>query len=110
VAFNSCVARLHWPEADVVVVAICRKPYFKGLNVKIKCIDDVPFEPILAHKVEEKEIAVAEHVRSEHGHANYTTIPPEVTWVSKTEQDLKTNSERSITLAGSRSLPIRGPR
>ena len=52
-----------------MLVAICRKPYFKGIKVEIKCIDDAPFEPILAHKVEEKEIAVAEHVRSEHGHA-----------------------------------------
>jgi dihydrolipoamide dehydrogenase len=61
----------------------------------IKCIGDVTFGPMLAHKAEEEGIAVAEYIRSGHGHVNYETIPsvvythPEVAWVGKTEQDLK---------------------
>jgi pyruvate/2-oxoglutarate dehydrogenase complex dihydrolipoamide dehydrogenase (E3) component len=61
----------------------------------IKCIGDVTFGPMLAHKAEEEGIAAAEYIRSGHGHVNYETIPsvvythPEVAWVGKTEQDLK---------------------
>jgi dihydrolipoamide dehydrogenase len=61
----------------------------------IRCIGDVTFGPMLAHKAEEEGIAAAEYIRSGHGHVNYETIPsvvythPEVAWVGKTEQDLK---------------------
>jgi dihydrolipoamide dehydrogenase len=66
----------------------------------IKCIGDVTFGPMLAHKAEEEGIAAAEYIRSGHGHVNYNTIPsvvythPEVAWVGKTEQDLKKEGVR----------------
>jgi dihydrolipoamide dehydrogenase len=61
----------------------------------VRCIGDVTFGPMLAHKAEEEGIAAAEYIHSGHGHVNYETIPsvvythPEVAWVGKTEQDLK---------------------
>ncbi|KAF9044165.1 dihydrolipoyl dehydrogenase [Panaeolus papilionaceus] len=106
-------------EADVVLVAVGRRPYTKGLNLEaagievddkgrividdqfttsqknIKCIGDVTFGPMLAHKAEEEGIAAVEFLKAGHGHVNYAAIPsvvythPEVAWVGKTEQDLK---------------------
>jgi len=61
----------------------------------IKCIGDVTFGPMLAHKAEEEGIAAVEFLKSGHGHVNYNAIPsviythPEVAWVGKTEQELK---------------------
>jgi dihydrolipoamide dehydrogenase len=111
-------------EADVVLVAIGRRPYINGLNLEnigvevdprgrividdqfntsvpnVKCIGDVTFGPMLAHKAEEEGIAAAEYIHSGHGHVNYNTIPsvvythPEVAWVGKTEQDLKKEGVR----------------
>ncbi|KAF8662039.1 hypothetical protein AX16_001224 [Volvariella volvacea WC 439] len=106
-------------EADVVLVAVGRRPYTEGLNIEaagveldnrgriiiddqfttskshIKCIGDVTFGPMLAHKAEEEGIAAVEYIKHGHGHVNYNAIPsvvythPEVAWVGKTEQDLK---------------------
>ncbi|KAI0310967.1 dihydrolipoyl dehydrogenase [Amylostereum chailletii] len=106
-------------EADVVLVAVGRRPVTAGLNLEaigvqvdekgrivvddqfnttvqnIRCIGDVTFGPMLAHKAEEEGIAAAEYIKSGHGHVNYNTIPsvvythPEVAWVGKTEQELK---------------------
>jgi dihydrolipoamide dehydrogenase len=61
----------------------------------IKCIGDVTFGPMLAHKAEEEGIAAVEYIKAGHGHVNYNVIPsvvytyPEVAWVGKTEQELK---------------------
>ena len=50
---------------------------------------------MLALKAEEEGIAAVEYIKSGHGHVNYYTIPsvvythPEVAWVGKTEQELK---------------------
>jgi dihydrolipoamide dehydrogenase len=106
-------------EADVVLVSVGRRPYTQGLGLEnigvevdnrgrividsqfntsvsgVKCIGDVTFGPMLAHKAEEEGIAAVEYLKSGHGHVNYNTIPsvvythPEVSWVGKTEQDLK---------------------
>jgi len=106
-------------EADVVLVSVGRRPYTKGLGLEnigvevdnrgrividdqfntsisgIKCIGDVTFGPMLAHKAEEEGIAAVEYIKSGHGHVNYNAIPsvvythPEVAWVGRTEQDLK---------------------
>ncbi|THU80379.1 dihydrolipoyl dehydrogenase [Dendrothele bispora CBS 962.96] len=106
-------------DADVVLVAVGRRPYVDGLNIEaagvemdsrgriiiddqfttsakhIKCIGDVTFGPMLAHKAEEEGIAAVEYIHSGHGHVNYAAIPsvvythPEVSWVGKNEQELK---------------------
>ena len=61
----------------------------------IKCIGDVTFGPMLAHKAEEEGIAAVEMIASGHGHVNYGAIPsviythPEVAWTGKNEQQLK---------------------
>ncbi|KAG8952104.1 dihydrolipoamide dehydrogenase precursor [Tulasnella sp. 424] len=106
-------------DADVVLVAIGRRPYTKGLGLEkvgvevdkrgrviiddqyhtstpgILAIGDVTFGPMLAHKAEEEGIAAAEIIKKGHGHVNYGAIPsvvythPEVAWVGKNEQELK---------------------
>ncbi|TFL05440.1 hypothetical protein BDV98DRAFT_541349 [Pterulicium gracile] len=106
-------------EADVVLVAVGRRPNTEGLNLEaagvkldeknrvivdsqfntaapnIKCIGDATFGPMLAHKAEEEGIAAVEYFKTGHGHVNYAAIPsvvythPEVAWVGKTEQELK---------------------
>ncbi|RSH90317.1 dihydrolipoamide dehydrogenase precursor [Saitozyma podzolica] len=106
-------------EADVVLVAIGRRPVTEGLNLEaigvetdkrgrividdqfntsakgVKCIGDVTFGPMLAHKAEEEGIAAVEIIKNGHGHVNYDAIPsvvythPEVSWVGKNEEELK---------------------
>jgi dihydrolipoamide dehydrogenase len=105
-------------EADKVLVAVGRKPYTEGLNLKkasvksdsqgriqvdnkfqtsvknIYAIGDVIGDPMLAHKAEEEGIAVAEIIAGQSGQVNYNMIPvvvytsPEVASVGKTEQQL----------------------
>lgn len=106
-------------EADVLLVAVGRRPYVQGLNAEkiglevdkkgrlviddkyntkypnIKVVGDVTFGPMLAHKAEEEGIAAVEIFKTGYGHVNYNNIPsvmyshPEVAWVGKTEQELK---------------------
>ena len=59
-------------------------------------IGDVVRGPMLAHKAEEEGAAVAERIAGQHGHVDFNTVPwviytsPEIAWVGKTEQQLKT--------------------
>ncbi|EPS93831.1 hypothetical protein FOMPIDRAFT_1026419 [Fomitopsis schrenkii] len=106
-------------DADVVLVAVGRTPVTSSLGLDkigvevdprgrividdqyntsvqgVKCIGDVTFGPMLAHKAEEEGIAAVEYIKTGHGHVNYQAIPsvvythPEVAWVGKTEQELK---------------------
>ncbi len=105
-------------EADVVLVAIGRRPYTEGLGIEavgvatdrgqvvvdtrfatnvpgIYAIGDVIRGPMLAHKAEDEGIAVAEILAGQAGHVNYGVIPavvytnPEVASVGKTEEELK---------------------
>jgi dihydrolipoamide dehydrogenase len=104
-------------EADVVLVAIGRKPYTEGVgldSVGIKTTDrgfiktdhwkvtdgiyaigDVTEGPMLAHKAEEEGVAVAETIAGQSGHVNFDAIPsvvytfPEIASVGKTEEQLK---------------------
>lgn len=61
----------------------------------IWAVGDVVRGPMLAHKAEEEGVAVAERIAGQHGHVNFNTIPyviytsPEISWVGKTEQQLK---------------------
>jgi dihydrolipoamide dehydrogenase len=105
-------------EADVVLVAIGRRPYTQGLGLEalgiamergrivtdahyqtnvpgIFAIGDVIAGPMLAHKAEDEGIALAELLAGQHGHVNYKAIPsvvytmPEIASVGATEEELK---------------------
>jgi dihydrolipoamide dehydrogenase len=106
-------------EADVILVAIGRTPYTKGLGLEaagveldergrvktdahyksnvdgIYAIGDVIAGPMLAHKAEDEGVAVAEILAGQAGHVNYGVIPgvvytnPEVASVGKTEEEVK---------------------
>ncbi|HEY7689895.1 MAG TPA: dihydrolipoyl dehydrogenase [Dongiaceae bacterium] len=106
-------------EADVVLVAIGRRPYSDGLGLEaagvaidnkgrvqtdghwrtnvpgVFAIGDVIAGPMLAHKAEEEGVAVAEIIAGQAGHVNYETVPgivytwPEVATVGRTEEELK---------------------
>jgi dihydrolipoamide dehydrogenase len=58
-------------------------------------IGDVVRGPMLAHKAEEEGAAVAERIAGKQPHVDFNTIPwviyttPEIAWVGKTEQQLK---------------------
>ncbi|KAI9830245.1 MAG: D-lactate ferricytochrome c oxidoreductase [Sarea resinae] len=106
-------------DADVVLVAIGRRPYTAGLGLEnigletdekgrliidqeyrtkiphIRVIGDVTFGPMLAHKAEEEGVAAVEFLKKGYGHVNYGAIPsvmythPEVAWVGQNEAELK---------------------
>jgi dihydrolipoamide dehydrogenase len=106
-------------EAEVVLVAIGRVPYTKGLGLAeagvaldnrgrvivdehyetnvpgIYAIGDVIAGLMLAHKAEDEGVALAEILAGQAGHVNYEVIPnvvytaPEVASVGKTEEELK---------------------
>lgn len=108
-------------EVDKLIVAVGRIPNTTGLgaeNVGLKMDDrgyievdnschtnlpdvyavgDVVRGPMLAHKASEEGVAVAEAIAGQAGHVNLDTIPwviytsPEIAWVGKTEQELKTS-------------------
>src|SRR5262245_9295717 len=62
---------------------------------RVYAIGDVVRGPMLAHKGEDEGVMVAEMIAGQHGHVNYDAIPwviytaPEIAWVGKTEQQLK---------------------
>ena len=62
----------------------------------VYAIGDVVRGAMLAHKGSEEGMMVAETIAGQHGHINYDAIPwviytnPEIAWVGRTEQALKT--------------------
>ncbi|MBL6078687.1 dihydrolipoyl dehydrogenase [Belnapia sp. T18] len=106
-------------RADVVLLAIGRRPYVEGLGLDevgvkrdergrvatdahfatsvpgIYAIGDCIAGAMLAHKAEEEGVAVAEILAGQAGHVNYGAIPsvvytwPEIASVGATEDELK---------------------
>ncbi|HSA59580.1 MAG TPA: dihydrolipoyl dehydrogenase [bacterium] len=106
-------------DADVVLMAVGRKPYTEGLGLKeagvqldekgrivvdpkyqtsvegIYAVGDVIAGPMLAHKAMEEGTAVVEMLAGQAGHVNYGAIPsvvythPEVASVGLTEEEAK---------------------
>jgi dihydrolipoamide dehydrogenase len=106
-------------ECDKLIVSIGRVPNTDGLGadnvglaiderghvvVDAQCrtnlenvwaVGDVVPGPMLAHKGMEEGVMVAECIAGQKGHVNYDVIPwviythPEIAWVGKTEQQLK---------------------
>lgn len=121
-------------DADVVLVAVGRRPYTKGLNLEkigleltkflpvnnrfqtkishIYAIGDLIEGPMLAHRASEEGIAVAEIIASKNPKVNYLTIPgviythPEVASVGLTEADAKAlNLELLIGICSFKANP-----
>jgi dihydrolipoyl dehydrogenase len=120
-------------EADVVLVAVGRRPYTEGLGVRelgvavddrgritvdaryqtsvagVFAIGDVIPGPMLAHKAEEEGLAAVELMAGLPGHVNYDAIPnvvytwPELASVGMSEEDAAT---RGINVAVG-SFPFR---
>ena len=113
-------------EADVVLVAVGRRPYVNGLGVAqvgialdekgrivvngrfetsvsgIFAIGDVIAGPMLAHKAEEEGIAAVELMAGQAGHVNYDAIPnvvytwPELASVGLSQEEA---TKRGLTVA-----------
>ena len=105
-------------NADIVIVAIGRRPYTDGLGLEavggktdkrgviettdhfkvadgVWAIGDCIQGPMLAHKAEDDGVAVAELIAGKAGHVNYDLVPgvvytkPEIATVGMTEEQLK---------------------
>lgn len=119
VAYTNAKGEAKALEVDKLIVSIGRVPNTIGLNAEavglkldergaivvdadcktnlpgVWAVGDVVRGPMLAHKAEEEGVAVAERMAGQHGHVNFHTIPwviytsPEISWVGRTEQQLK---------------------
>jgi dihydrolipoamide dehydrogenase len=106
-------------DADVVIVAVGRRPYTEGLGLEsigvspdkrgviqpvegqfkvadgVWAVGDCIPGPMLAHKAEDDGSAVAELIAGKAGHVDYNLVPsvvytnPEIAWVGKNEEELK---------------------
>ena len=106
-------------SADIVLMAVGRKPYTENLGLEgagvdvdergriavdeffetsvegIYAIGDVIAGPMLAHKAEDEGVILAEMLAGESGHIDYNLVPgvvytwPEVANVGQTEEQLK---------------------
>ncbi|MEE9143041.1 MAG: dihydrolipoyl dehydrogenase [Gammaproteobacteria bacterium] len=109
----------HELEVDKVIVSVGRRPYTDGLFAEgtgvefdehgfvivdeecrttapnVWAIGDCVRGPMLAHKASEEGVAVADLIAGDVGEVNYDAIPsviytaPEIAWVGKTEEELK---------------------
>lgn len=106
-------------ECEVLLVCVGRRPYTQNLGLEemgierdqkgrvpvnsvfqtvipnIYAIGDCIHGPMLAHKAEDEGIITIEGIKGGHVHIDYNCVPsviythPEVGWVGKTEEDLK---------------------
>ena len=106
-------------DADVVIVAVGRRPYTEGLGLDsigvspdkrgviqpvegqfkvadgVWAVGDCIPGPMLAHKAEDDGAAVAELIAGKAGHVDYNLVPsvvytnPEIAWVGQNEEELK---------------------
>jgi dihydrolipoamide dehydrogenase len=106
-------------ECDKLIVSVGRVPNTEGLGCEavglkldergrvavdehcrsnlpnVWAVGDVVRGPMLAHKGMEEGVMVAELIAGQAGHCNYDAVPwviythPEIAWVGKTEQQLK---------------------
>ena len=106
-------------DCDRLIISIGRVPNTEGLNATgvglkldergfvavdgecrtnlpgVWAIGDVVRGPMLAHKAEEEGVVVAERIAGQKPHLDFNTVPwviytsPEIAWVGKTEQELK---------------------
>jgi dihydrolipoamide dehydrogenase len=106
-------------EADVLLVCVGRRPYTQNLGLEemgiarddrgripvnsrfqtvipnIYAIGDCIHGPMLAHKAEDEGVIAAEAMLGAPAHIDYNCVPsviythPEVAWVGKSEEDLK---------------------
>jgi dihydrolipoamide dehydrogenase len=120
ISYNDAAGAEQKLVVDKLIVSIGRVPRTEGLGAEVVglkldergfvavdedcrsnlpnvwAVGDVVRGPMLAHKAEEEGVAVAERIAGQHGHVNFGTIPsviytsPEIAWVGKTEQQLKT--------------------
>jgi dihydrolipoamide dehydrogenase len=109
----------HVLECDKLIVSVGRVPNTDGLGCEavglqldergridvddhcrsnlpnVWAVGDVVRGPMLAHKGMEEGVMVAELIAGQAGHCNYDAVPwviythPEIAWVGKTEQQLK---------------------
>ncbi|CAG0928222.1 MAG: Dihydrolipoyl dehydrogenase [Rhodocyclaceae bacterium] len=109
----------HVLECDKLIVSVGRVPNTEGLGCEavglqldergrvavddhcrsnlpnVWAVGDVVRGPMLAHKGMEEGVMVAELIAGQAGHCNYDAVPwviythPEIAWVGKTEQQLK---------------------
>ena len=121
IAYTNAKGEAQVLDADKLIVSIGRVANTIGLNAEavglqldergaivvdgdcktnlpgVWAVGDVVRGPMLAHKAEEEGVAVAERIAGQHGHVNFNTIPwviytsPEIAWVGRTEQQLKTD-------------------
>ena len=119
VDYTDSAGAAHNAVFDKLIVSIGRVPNTQGLDAaavglkldergmiavdddcrtnlpNVWAIGDVVRGPMLAHKAEEEGVAVAERIAGHHGHVDFNTVPwviytsPEIAWVGKTEQQLK---------------------
>ena len=106
-------------EAEIVLVAIGRRPHIEGLGLEaagvtltprgriavdhdlrtsvpgIWAVGDVIDGPMLAHKASEDAVACVETIAGQKGHVDWGKVPsilytqPEVAWVGRSEDELK---------------------
>jgi dihydrolipoamide dehydrogenase len=119
VAWNDAAGAAQAATFDRLIVSIGRLPHTAGLDAdkvglkldargfvevddecrtnlpNVWAIGDVVRGPMLAHKAEDEGVAVAERIAGQHGHVDFNTVPwviytsPEIAWVGKNEQQLK---------------------